>query len=103
MDVEIHERAVMLTAPPLTTYQEHIHAAIAVLQTEITTLENAGTRPGCLMQSITGGKYPQWHWVHQGKRVYVALKNKAAYQAEIERSHEVEALRAKVALLHQAL
>jgi len=57
-----------------------------------------------LQQSNTqGGKFTQWHWVHQGKRVYVSAKNKDDYQAEIERSHAVEALRFKVALLLKAL
>jgi hypothetical protein len=90
----------MLEAFALSAYQEHVNSAIAILESEIVSLENAGTRPGSLQQSSTqGGKYTQWHWVHGNKRTYVSIKKRPTYQAEIERWREVESLRATVGKL----
>lgn len=89
--------------PKQLTAADHIQAAIAGIEAEIDSLEKEGTRPGCLVQSITAQTYKQWHWCHGTTRKYVSKKNLPAYQSEIDRFKIVATLRAKIDLLNQAL
>ncbi len=80
-------------------FERHIEAAISCLNTEIKELENAGTRPGSVDASITGGKYRQFHWCHDGKRKYVSKKNLALVRAECNRYRTKTALQKKIDIL----
>jgi hypothetical protein len=84
------------------SYQDHIQAAIATIESAIKILENQGTRPGCITESCTGDGYVQWHWCHGKKRTYVKKPLVTEYQAEIDRHREAETLRGRIELLTQA-
>ena len=74
-------------------YQEHITAAIALVKAEILSLENEGTRNGCVVGSVTGKThYRQFHWCHDGQREYVSKKNLPTVKAECERGDSVRSL-----------
>lgn len=84
----------------MTDFQAHIQGAIGIINQEIKTLEQLGTREGCLVQSPTSnGRGTQWHWAIGGKRVYVKLAHKPTYAGEIERGKRVKELRSKIEAL----
>jgi hypothetical protein len=85
------------------SYHSYVTAAIAAIKSEIEELDDAGTRPGCLLKSSTGNGYVQYHWCHAEKRTYVKKSLVSDYQAEIDRNRQVEFLTEKIKLLNQAL
>lgn len=76
-------------------YTSHLNQAIAAINEQIDALVDQGIREGSIAQSPTCKQTVQYHWCHNGKRVYVSRKNEPQYRAEIERGREVNKLRSK--------